>query len=77
MQVLDAKKLWPALDAASIPASNVFEVPASIVMNKKFMQAYMQPNSMKVLDAEKLLPVLNAASVSASKLFQVTAISLN
>ena len=35
MQVLDADKLWPVLDAASFPASKVFKAPVIIVMNKK------------------------------------------
>ena len=35
MQVVDAKKNWPELDAATFPASKVFEVPAFIVMNQK------------------------------------------
>ena len=35
MQVLDAVKLLPVLDAASISASKVFQVPAIIVIKQK------------------------------------------
>ena len=52
MQVLDADNLLPVLDAASISAFKVFQVPSIILVKQKTMQAYMQPNWMQVLDAE-------------------------
>ena len=45
MQLLDTDKLWPVLEAASFPASKVFEPLAIIVINKKIKRhAYLQPN---------------------------------
>ena len=48
MQVLDADKLLPVMDAASIYASKVFQMPVIIVIF--LIQAYMQPNWMQILD---------------------------
>ena len=61
LQVWDAHIILPVLDAASISASKVFQVPAIIVIKQKVIWAYLQPNGMQVLDADKLLPVMDAA----------------
>ena len=61
LQLLDADNILPVLDAASISASKVFQVPAIIIIKQKLMGAYMKPNWIQVLDADKLLPVLDAA----------------
>ena len=46
MQVLDADKLLPVLDAESF---SVFQVPAVIVKKQRQkMEEYMQPNCMQV-----------------------------
>ena len=40
IQVLDADKLVPVLDAASISASKVFQVPAIIVIQQKWGEVF-------------------------------------
>ena len=57
LQMLDADKFLPLLDAASISASKVFQVQTIIVKKQKIMWAYMQPNWMQVLEADKSLNV--------------------
>ena len=60
MKALNADKLLPVMDAASISASKVFKISAMIGMTQQKMQSYMQPNWMQVLDAEFVLPVFDA-----------------
>ena len=68
MQVLDAYNFLQLLDATSISASKVIQVPPIFVIKQQQkMQAYMQPNFMQVLDADNFLQVLDSAYFSASK----------
>ena len=61
MQVLDADKLLPVFNAASIYTFKVFYFPLIVVVKQTIMQTYMQPKRIQVFDADKFLPALDAA----------------
>ena len=61
MQVLDADKLLTVMDAASISASKVFQVPAIIVMKQKQCRHICSQTEHKFRVQTNIFPVLDAA----------------